>query len=170
MKRLVFILVILCLCFSGVVSAKNDCKYKQGDLELIDGNAVEKSTGEPANGLLCTYGEDDNLEREYPYKNGKLEGIGKSYHKNGKLGAEYPYKKGKLEGVVKYYGENFIEETPYKNDKREGISKTYYESGILFAKVHYYNDKPVGGMCANGRTFTNAELLNWGNGHTVRCD
>ena len=217
MKKLIFLLVILCLCFAGAVSAE-DCKYGDGDLEFVDEIIIEAETGEPANGLWCThfkslyneiplkngkwegivrnyyesdklkaetpfkndrqegivkrYYESGKLKAEIPYKNGKLEGFEREYYESGKLWRETPYKNGKLEGIARYYYESgkLKDESPYKNDKLEGIGRVYKENGRLWGKIIYRNDKVVSGTCANGRAFTNAEIINWQNGHEVICD
>jgi len=193
MKKLIFLLVILCLCFTVVVSAE-ECKYGDDDIELIDGTMIEAETGEPANGLWCThfkslyneiplkngkwegivrnYYESGKIKQETPLKNDKMEGIVRRYYESGELESEIPYKNDKVEGIGRTYYKSgkLREETPFKNGKTEGIAKTYKENGRLWGKVLYHNDKVVSGTCANGRAFTNAEIINWQNGHTVICD
>ena len=281
MKKLIFVLVIFCLCFAGAVGAKEICKYKEGDLILVVNEpaatekqtvwdvifsttttATEKSTGRLANGVSCTYvGVGGNSYRVASYKNGKLDGTVKLYHKNGKLESEAPYKNGRAEGIRREYYESgkLRKETPYKNGKPEGIEKSYYESGKLQKESSWENGMPkdrrtyyesgrlqeefswengmpkdmrtyyesgrlrmesvgkeektyyesgklksevalnavgmreglriiytesgslwggvfyrlgeiVRGTCADGRDWTNAEIINWQNGHTVICD
>ncbi|MDE7169874.1 MAG: hypothetical protein K2N67_06730, partial [Mucispirillum sp.] len=81
-----------------------------------------------------------------PYKNGIKEGIDKTYYESGKLWIE----------------------TPFKNDKKEGF-QYYYKSGVLFAVILYVNNEITSGICANGRLWTSAELINWENGLQVYC-
>lgn len=128
------------------------------------------------------YYENGKLLSEYPYKNGKLEGIEKAYDENGNLWFELPLKNDKREGIAKEYYEsgNLKRETPFKNDKFEGIRKVYYESGNILLETPYTNDKVHGsvkfyskkllwqanaqngnlinGKCANGKPLTNAHL------------
>jgi len=122
-------------------------------------------------GIRREYYESGKLKDETPYLNGKLEGIEKRYYQNGKLLFEIPYKDDKQEGIEKRYYESgkLRSETPYKNDKREGYHQQYTEKGQLWAKVLYKNDEPVSGTCGNRRVFTNAELINFENGHEVSC-
>ena len=70
---------------------------------------------------MAPKGHHVNL-REANYKNGKREGLSKSYFENGQL----------------------KEETTDENDKREGISKSYYENGQLKSEINYINGKPEG--------------------------
>mgnify|MGYP006990130105 FL=1 len=44
------------------------------------------------------------------------------------------------------------------------------EKGALWATITYKDDKPVSGICGNGRKWTKAELLNWENGVEVTCE
>jgi antitoxin component YwqK of YwqJK toxin-antitoxin module len=64
----------------------------------------------------CYY-KSGALKWEIPYKNGKLNGIGKVYYKSGALGGEIPY----------------------ENDKKNGMGKCYYESGALLDEILYKN-------------------------------
>jgi len=129
MKKLIFVLVIFYLCFFGVAVAKEACKYGDGDLDLdfIENDEIwiEASTGQSANGLLCTHCSVSGYYFEFPYKNGKLEGIVMVYKENGKLWREKPYKNGRAEGITRTYYESgeLKYEEPYKNDKAEGIAK-----------------------------------------------
>jgi hypothetical protein len=53
----------------------------------------------------------------------------------------------------------------------EGYSNIYRESGELLGKVFYRDDEAVSGTCADGRAFTDAELINWENEQeAVICD
>ena len=81
---------------------------------------------------------------EFPYKNGKIEGIAKVYSYK-KLAGTYPYKNGKLDGIQKRYDENgnLKQETPYKNNVIDGVEKRYYENGDLIAEITYKNEKII---------------------------
>ena len=111
------------------------------------------------------------LFTEIPYKNGKAEGIGKTYYESGALKYEIPFKNDKAEGIEKWYYESgaLMEETPFKNDIKEGIGKSYKEDGRLFFTLTYQNDKVISGKCANGRKWTNAEINNFEKGLYVNC-
>jgi len=56
MKELIFVFAIFCMCFAGMVNAKEVCKYKEGDLFATEyETTIEKATGNLANGLWCAY-------------------------------------------------------------------------------------------------------------------
>jgi antitoxin component YwqK of YwqJK toxin-antitoxin module len=141
------VLAVLCLCFSSgnVVYAQGGiCQYEEDDINLLDGKAVLKSTKQPVNGLVCSHGIS---KIEYPYKNGKLEGIARWYEVDGKLYTEISFKDDKKDGVARRY--HFLSgklesETPYKDDKLEGVAREYYESGKLSRETTYKNDKKEG--------------------------
>ena len=64
-----------------------DLKYNE-KTELIYANDEK----EPFTGIAKDFYEDNSLKVEYPHKNGKIEGIIKSYYPNGKLEEEQTYK------------------------------------------------------------------------------
>ncbi|MHB9154354.1 MAG: toxin-antitoxin system YwqK family antitoxin [Endomicrobiales bacterium] len=61
----------------------------------------------------------------------------------GALLAEWPYKNGKLDGLARimYESETLEAEVMYKEGEREGIVKVYYENGALKSKCLYTRDK-----------------------------
>jgi len=187
------IFAVLCLCFANFVNAQGRRQYK--DVDIVNGKTVVRSTGQLVNGAVCFYGSNGNimfetlykdgeeegvryyyksgkLKNETPYKNGRQEGIEKWYYENGRLQREIPYKDDKWEGIWKEYYENgkLESEGPCKNNKREGYYHYYTESGKLRLKILYRNGEPVTGTCGDGRPLTNAELVNWNNGHDVECE
>ena len=113
-------------------------------------------------GIAKVYSDEKLLVGTYPYKNGKLDGIQKWYYENGKLGVETSYKDGKVDDIVKRYDENgnLKQETPYKNDAIDGVEKRYYENGDLIAEITYKNEKIISGKCGDGKAFSNAHLHN----------
>jgi len=190
MRKLI-IFAVSCLCCANAVNAQERCQYKAAEIDEASGTV--KSTGQPVNGVVCSY--DDNLViMEMPFKDGKKEGIQKWYHENGNLRLETPYKDNKQEGFARHYYESgkLWWETPYKDGKVEGVERWYYESGPLqeefsfkngkqdgyrqiytesgrlLMKLLYRNDRPVSGACGDGRAFTNAEIMNY-NMHTISC-
>lgn len=98
---------------------------------------------------------------EFPYKNGKIEGIAKAYSDK-KLVGTYPYKNGKLDGIAKWYYENgnLRIETPHKDGKQDGVEKWYYGNGDLIAASTYKNEKIISGKCGDSKAFSNAHLHN----------
>lgn len=94
------------------------------------------------------------------------------YYDNGNLHLEAKFKNGKLDGIARYYFKSgaLQEERHYKNGLRNGNTERYSEKGALWATITYKDDKPVSGICGNGRKWTKAELINWENGVAVTCE
>ncbi|WP_317398175.1 hypothetical protein [Helicobacter bilis] len=88
----------------------------------------------------------DNYRFETTYKDGEIEGVTKSY-KNGQLTSEMIYKDSKKwEGFSKEYHDNGLLKTEvfYKNGMRQGTQIWYNKSGNIEAEVHYTEGKPHG--------------------------
>ena len=94
------------------------------------------------------------------------------YYDNGNLFLEAKFKNSIIDGIARYYFESgaLQEERHYKNGLRNGNTERYSEKGALWATITYKDDKPVSGICGNGRKWTKAELLNWENGVEVTCE
>lgn len=94
------------------------------------------------------------------------------YYDNGNLSLEAKFKNSIIDGIARYYFESgaLQEERHYKNGLRNGNTERYSEKGALWATITYKDDKPVSGICGNGRKWTKAELLNWENGVEVTCE
>lgn len=110
-------------------------------------------------GIAKAYSDKKLLVGTYPYKNGKLDGIA-NYYANGNLIRETPYKNGKEDGIEKKYypNGNLMQETSYKDGKQDGIEKRYDENGDLFVVITYKNEKIISGKCGDGKQFSNAHL------------
>jgi len=123
-------------------------------------------------GMVRVYYKSGKLMQDDPYKNDKKEGIAKAYYESGELKAEAPYKNDKYEGIARIYHKNgnLWKERPFENGKLEGMEIVYSESGRLWGRIVYSNNKAMSGTCGNGRAFTDAELINWGNARYVSCD
>lgn len=142
-----------CLIFSICSNARPayaaDCQYRLEDVEIE--NDVAFCKGMPVNGVVCSFHESGKLEKEIPYKNGKVEGLVKRYYESGKLQVE----------------------AFFKNGQCEGLGKVYFESGKLQLGIVYKNGLAISGIChhPNGRQvpLTSDEITNWNNGLDVNC-
>ncbi|HEX6891227.1 MAG TPA: hypothetical protein VF141_11040 [Chryseolinea sp.] len=110
----------------------------------------------------CLFEKRKSDKKEDP----KGEKIQVSKYPNGKKKAEVPYKDGKRNGMSRTYDSkgNITLELPYVNDKREGRSKKYYEGGKqAFQTTEYKNDK-IHGMQVkyrqNGAVMSEARFEN----------
>ena len=189
---LVLFVTILPIYVFAETYDKSKCDIIETDENVIDKLREQGIYKENKTGVVCfniegssfmfplKNGKTEGIQKSYiagflfteiPYKNGKAEGIGKTYYESGALKYEIPFKNDKAEGIEKWYYESgaLMEETPFKNDIKEGIGKSYMEDGRLFSTVTYQNDKVISGKCANGRKWTNAEINNWEKGLDVVC-
>ena len=170
----VFLSMILCSAASFSLLHANDLKECESE--------EDKKVG------CVEYSVVEDYMSETPYKDGKIEGILKSYYK-GNLYLEIPFKNGVKHGIQKSYYKsgNLREETLYKNDEKEGVEKTYYPNGNLAIEIPYTNDEINGvvkvyykrqkliwqanaqngnltsGKCSNGKALTNAHLIRLSN-------
>jgi hypothetical protein len=78
----------------------------------------------------------------------KSEKVQVSKYSNGKTKAEVPFKDGKRNGMSRTFDNkgNITLELPYVNDKREGRSKKYYEGGKQVFQTTEYKDDKIHGM------------------------
>ncbi len=130
MKKEFFVLILCCAIGNGLAAPKK---------------AVSQKEPAPANAaVLDTIREtfaDGSLSRIYTLQKGTdiREGVSLSYHPNGKVAVEAPYKNGKLDGVFKSFYENGNpwQTIGYKNGIEEGISTDYYENGMKKSREVY---------------------------------
>lgn len=147
-KILFLVLFVTILPVYGFAETYDEskCDIIETDSEVIEifrNSGIYK--GSELNGILC-YINKYNYKNMVPIKNGKAEGIKKSYYENGVLQFEELYKNDKQAGVEKEYYESgvLLSETLYKDGKKEGIGKLYYESGALNVEIPYKNNKKEG--------------------------
>jgi hypothetical protein len=93
--------------------------------------------------------DNGNIKAEVAYKDGKQNGLSKSYDRNGKLILELPYLNGKRDGLSKKYfegGRQLYQTTEYKNDKMHGMQVKYRENGKVMSEARYENNFPCLGL------------------------
>ena len=80
------------------------------------------------------------------YKNGKLDGVKKTYFKTGELAEETMYKDGKKEGMYKVFLENgtVVEEASFKNDQYEGPAIFRNPAGAIVSKGNFVKNERKG--------------------------
>lgn len=152
MKRLFFLLLILSqnILYSKHLNESKDSGgtkleekpfksyYKSGELEV----EYYFKNGE-IDGLYKIYFKNGKLKSETNYKNSKTDGLFKSYYKSGELKLESNYENDVKSGLFKSYFKNGKLETEhnYKNGKIDGLSKSYYKSGELNGTFKYKKNK-----------------------------
>ena len=123
MKKEIFVLILCCALSNGLAAPKK---------------AVPQAEQAPSNAAaLDTIREnfsDGTLARLYTVQKGTdiREGVAVTYHPNGKVAVEAPYKNGKLDGVFRSYYENGNpwQTIGYRDGIEHGISTDYYENGM----------------------------------------
>jgi antitoxin component YwqK of YwqJK toxin-antitoxin module len=121
------------------------CDYEESEV-IFDNDTVFLDAQPVTGTVCTTSGKRwERVVTVYPLIAGKVEGVVREYIDSQQQGAgnrisETPYKNGKINGVFKSYSYNIIsEEINYKNDLKEGIAKTYSE-GIISTEMIYVND------------------------------
>ena len=91
MKKIVMLAALLSQ-FCGVVPVlgqQQRCQYRKEDTAFVNGITILRPTGQPINGVVCVYHENRRLAIEAPYRDGKEEGIMRTYRENGTLAGVY---------------------------------------------------------------------------------
>lgn len=145
-----------------------------GDRQLYDryGNyIVPKLYNPPQNGVVKIYTKDNFLLYEFPYKNGKMNGLAKCYFENSKvLSWTQTYIDGKLDGKTCHFfrkgtlnkTETFVkgvkqgpaclynmkgyleEEIMWAKNKKNGPAKKFYPNGQVEHEAAFINDLQEG--------------------------
>ncbi len=131
-------MILMVFTIFGCTPEKN--KEEKGKNEKItpDGSKIIKSSysnGKP--------------KAEVVYKDGKKNGISKSYDKEGVLMLELPYVNDKKEGRSKKYyegGKQVYQTTEYKENLKHGMQIKYRENGDLMSEARYEKDLPCQGI------------------------
>ena len=100
------------------------------------------------NGLNETYYNNGKgeLKEKFTKKNGKKEGLYKTYYENGQLQSKYNFKNGKLDKSCKYWNDKgqLMSEKNYKEGEKDGPHKSWFENGQLHIEVNYVNGNQEG--------------------------
>lgn len=120
------LLVLFLLVSFGCVSQQENV-YHEDAITFVDEAAFLKKDMTLLTGTIIRYFDNGQLELSIKFKEGKLNGISKSWHKNGQLEEEENYVDGKKDGVTKGYTEDgllWYKET-WKNDEK--INQHFYQ-------------------------------------------
>lgn len=134
----------------GYHSAYIDAGFKEGlyngDYEaFLDNRPIEKGHYKEGrkDGQFSYYSKfDGKLKEEKSYKNGKLDGVSKSFYTDGKLEHERNFKAGKQDGKeLRYdYDGTLRMDHNYKNGKQVGKQYTYMKGTYETYDTMYYNE------------------------------
>jgi hypothetical protein len=104
-----------------------------------------------ADGSKLVQSKYDNgkTKAEITYKNGKQNGIAKSFDRDGHLLLELFYIDNKRAGLSKKYyagGKQIYQSTEYKDDKMHGRQTKFRENGNLMSEARFENNFPCIGL------------------------
>lgn len=126
------------------------------------------------------YPENGQLKREVHYRNGKKEGLFRSYYSTGQLEQEAVYFDDQIEGTYRSYYEDgtLHQKKEYRHGKLHGVYQANDEAGIPFFEISYkdgvqdgtdkiYDQKGVlqildtykNGICINRKTYNEYGVL-----------
>ncbi len=142
---------------TGEIKAEYDYEYggslSSSRIKLKDNNVEEKSYNvngqmelsivyegkDPRDGNYTVYHANGKIRRVFVLKDGKSNGISKTYFDNGKPSEISNYVKGLLDGPFETYYETggIKEKSTYRNGRHMGDYEEYYEDGKLSEKGIY---------------------------------
>ncbi len=93
-------------------------------IEGLGSLSKEAQLGWIFDGICRVFDDRSNLEAEFNYEKGLMEGFAFYYFSNGKIEKQVPYKKNLIDGIVFSYNEQgeVLEKTTYEKGKRQGLS------------------------------------------------
>ena len=123
-------------------SDEKKAKYFVEELEK-DNNVAEAKLidQQPVRDVKREYHSNGQLEYEWHYANGELDGISKSWYSTGKLAHEYKYDNGVLRSRRTHFMEGglFKEENYNEKGEMHGVQKQWHKNGNLACEEHYEN-------------------------------
>ncbi len=87
-------------------------------------------------GTCKVWNEEGELDAEFNYEKGLLQGFAKYFYPQGKLKKMIPYHQGEAHGIVQAFDKegNLLENTPYANGEKHGQTLTYWRPGELLSE------------------------------------
>jgi hypothetical protein len=132
MRKAIVLLTIIC----------SSCLFEKGK------STTDKSKSD-AEKLQVTKYANGKRKAEVPYKDGKRNGMSKSYDMKGNISLELPYVNDKREGQSKKYyegGKQVFQTTEYKDDKMHGVQVKYRLNGAVMSEARFENGYPCAGL------------------------
>ena len=140
-RQVVYVMLITAVFFyscekevsSDMVVERNGLTYEVNSEIPFSGKAVEFFEG------------GEVKSKSTSYKDGKLDGVFRTWFENGQISSEDSYKDGSVT-LSKLWRENGhqLAETSWKADKVNGIVKFWYENGQLKSEESYIDDERQG--------------------------
>jgi antitoxin component YwqK of YwqJK toxin-antitoxin module len=126
------------------LNRSNDSQGKKlMDYEVKFDNGLFYYAGKLFTGIGIDMWNEKQLKSEISFKNGKIDGVARSYHENGNLQSQRFWKEGKAHGEFKVYSEGgqLVEEGAFKDGQMDSVWKKYFESCKLKAEMSYIDGK-----------------------------
>ncbi len=143
------------LLFAFVLLACSKPADEKKSTDGAEGTSITGPNGEQIVRIKFPTGE---LKSEVIYKDGKKNGIARTFDKDGSVILELPYVNNKREGTSKKYyagGKILAQSTEYKDDLMFGLQKRYRGNGNLMSEARYEYDKP----CADLKEYLENQSL-----------
>ena len=143
MKKLLSILS-LAILISSCSETKE--RISNDKVTIVDDVCYLKADMSIVTGIVTQAYEDGQLEREINYKDGKKDGLYKSWDKNGQLELEVNYKDGEFAGLAKSWHSNgqLESEINWKDGELDGLHIWWHSNGQLKTEANYKDGKQNG--------------------------
>lgn len=144
-----YLFVLLVLCLTSSVIGQNRYHVDETNESELPEIVVLKATNKPVTGEVYYERENGQLKWENNYKDGKRDGLYRSWHENGQLRWEVNSKDGKGDGIYRSWRENgqLYFEGNYKDGKKDGLYREWYENGQLKGERNYKEGNLLSEKC-----------------------
>ena len=101
------------------------------------------------NGLVRSWWDNGQIEGEAYLKNGKLQGIVRSWSPNGTRDAEINYNDGQMDGFFTAWdnNDNLRYKRNYKKGKQDGLQRSWHTNGVLKKESNYKDGELLNSKC-----------------------
>ena len=139
------------------IEGVNDCDADQHKEKFKNYSGIIKccKNGKVRGFLTIKDGKQDGLRRSW-HENGQLmregnfkDGLQRSWYENGQMSGQRKYKDGKRDGLQRSWYENgqLEGEDYYKNGKQDGLERWWYENGQLWYEANYKDGELISEKC-----------------------
>ena len=124
--------------FSDEKKAKYFVEELEKDNNVSEAKLIDQ---QPVRDVKREYHSNGQLEYEWHYANGELDGISKAWYSTGKLAHEYKYDNGVLRSRRTHFMEGglFKEENYNEKGEKHGVQREWHKNGKLACEEHYEN-------------------------------
>jgi len=132
--------------FGGIAEGKHVFYYPDGNIFKIEAWKAGKLSGVKKEFFKGENGQAGLIKKEITYKDGKFNGLYRTYFENGQIAIEQFFKDGLKDGKSSFYYDDgkLLYTENYKNGKREGQIKRLYQNGNTWIIERYKKDQKNG--------------------------